>query len=73
MRRLCALQIIVLIAWFYTTRLSLLTYPGAMSVQIDGPFRTEADCKAERQVYQDMAEQFGLSVDIGLCFERKET
>ena len=57
--------------WFYRSRLPLLTYPGAYSFMIDGPFKTEADCKAVREAELQMIQALGVKVETWPCFERK--
>jgi hypothetical protein len=74
MRRLCLVQVVcALLAWFYGTKLSLLSYPGAFSVMVDGPFRTKADCEEALEYYKEMADHFGINVTLTKCYERKQT
>lgn len=74
MRRLCALQIavIALTGWFYVSKVPL-SYPGAHSYQMDGPFRSQEHCEAARADTIEIAKMFGLEIETRACFEKKET
>ena len=71
MRKLHTIQVIcALLAWFYGSKVELVNYPGAFSASVDGPFRVKADCERARQEYQDLANQFGVKVELTKCFEK---
>jgi hypothetical protein len=61
----------ILLGWFVTSELDLLTHPGAKSVSVDGPFETEVICRAYRLELLAMFQQFGLNIKLGPCVERK--
>jgi len=77
MRRLCTVQVrkaiafLALLAWFYGAKLPLENYPGAFSIMMDGPFRTKAECEKARQEYQNLANTFGISIEVTKCYEKQ--
>ena len=58
--------------WFYISRLQL-TYPGAYSYMIDGPFKSKSDCEAVREATIEFSEQVGVKFESQPCSERKES
>ena len=66
---------LALVGWFYATRAALPEYPGAFTISIDGPFKSEAQCESARRNYLEFLEAFGAldKIQIKPCFEKKES
>jgi hypothetical protein len=62
--------VIALVGWFYVSKIPL-NYPGAHSLQTDGPYQTREHCEIARQDAEDMAKMFGLQIETKPCFEKK--
>jgi hypothetical protein len=64
---------LALVGWFYASKAPLQSYPGASTLSIDGPFRTEEDCKVMREDWLDTLKMLGVKdVKVAPCFEKKE-
>ena len=58
--------------WFYVSSFPL-SYPGAYSLMLDGPYQTKLDCEMAREDAIQMAQTFGAKLDTQPCYERKST
>ena len=58
------------IGWFYASSFPL-SYPGAYSYMLDGPYQTKLDCEMAREDAVRLAQTFGVTLEAQLCHERK--